>query len=173
MSKPSDGLEPSTPSLLLKASQHPPIGIVMLRSCVIAGVGALCAVLVASTAAAGTSRWVVIADATCRIWQQKSVAIFGANPKEPSTAAGLHTFMLKARPIEVGELHALQAIRLVRPRRATQALSYVAADVAELDEAIAAYREGNRTRFLERSFAWQTDRRASRAFTAIGATACA
>ena len=100
------------------------------------------------------------------------MATFGANPKEPSTASGLYAFMLKARPIEVGELHALQAIRLPRPSGATHALSFVAADIAELDEAVAAYRAGNRARFLERSFAWQTDRRASGAFKAIGATAC-
>lgn len=154
------------------ASLRLPIGIVMSRSRVIAA-GAVCGVLVASTAAAGTSGWVVKANATCRIWQKKSVATFGANPKEPSTASEMYTFMLKARPIEVGELHALQAIRLVRPHGATQALAYGAADIAELDEAIAAYRAGNRTRFLERTFAWQTDRRASRALKAIGATACA
>jgi hypothetical protein len=146
----------------------------MVRSWVIAaGVGAVSAVMVASTAAAGTSAWVVKANATCRTWQGKSVAMFGANPKEPSTASGLYMFMLKARPIEVGELHGLQAIRLPRPRGATQALSYVAGDIAELDEAVAAYRAGDRTRFLERSFAWQTDRRAIRAFKMIGATGCA
>jgi hypothetical protein len=128
-------------------------------------------ILVASAAVAGTSAWVVKANATCRVWQE-AVAAFGANPKEPSTAAGMYRFMLEARPIEVGELHALQGIRLARPPRATKALSYVVADIAELDAEIAAYRAGNQARFLERTIAWQTDRRASRAFKAIGATAC-
>jgi hypothetical protein len=125
-----------------------------------------------ASAAASTSAWVVKANATCRVWQQRSAALFGTNPAEPSTTAGMYAFAVKARPIEVGELHALQAIRLTRPPGATKALSYVVADIAELDAAIAAYRAGNKARFLERAFAWQTDRRASRAFKAIGATAC-
>jgi hypothetical protein len=135
--------------------------------------GAALAVVSVSAAFTATSAWVVKANATCRSWQQRSVATFGANPKEPTTAAGLYRFMLKARPIEVGELRALEAIRSTRPPGATKALSFAAADVAELDAAIAAYRAGKSARFLERAFAWQTDRRASRAFKAIGAKTCA
>jgi hypothetical protein len=148
-------------------------GRMMMRVARAVAVGSALAILVVSAAVAGTPAWVVKANATCRAWQQKSVATFGANPKEPSTVAAMYTFMLKARPIEVGELHALQAIRLARPPGATTALSYVVSDIAALDAAIAAYRAGNQARFLERTIAWQTDRRASRAFKAIGATSCA
>ena len=143
------------------------------RVAAVGALGLLLAIFVASAAVASTSAWVVKANAACRLWQQKSVATFGANPKAPSTAGGMYTFELKARPIEVGELHALEAIRAARPPGATRALSYIVADVAELDAAIAAYRAGNQARFLERTFAWLNDHRASRAFKAIGATDCA
>jgi hypothetical protein len=146
--------------------------MVGMRSAASAAVG-LFVILVASAAVAGSSAWVVKANATCQVWQQKFVATFGANPKEPSTASGMYKFMLKARPIEVGELHALQGIRLARPAEATKALSSTVANITVLDAAIAAHRAGNQARFLERAFAWQTDTRASRAFKAIGATACA
>jgi hypothetical protein len=128
--------------------------------------------LCTTAALAAPSPWAAKANATCRVWQQKFVATFGANPKEPSTASALYAFEVKARPLEVGELHALQAIRLARPPAATKALSYLAANVKVLDAALAAYRAGDRTRFLERSFAWQTDKRPSAAFKALGAPAC-
>jgi hypothetical protein len=136
-------------------------------------VGSAFAILGVSAAFAATFGWTVKANATCRVWKQESDAALGANPKVPSTAAGMYTFMVNARPIRVGELKALETIRLPRPPGATKALSYSAAAIGELDAAIAAYRAGNQARSMERAFAWLTDRRASRTFKAIGANACA
>jgi hypothetical protein len=80
--------------------------------------------------------------------------------------------MLKVRPIEAGELRALRAIRAPRPVGAAKALALVSIDISELDAGIAAYRDGNRAKFLRDAEIWQSDRRASRAFAAIGAKSC-
>jgi len=137
------------------------------------GVAVIALVLVsAASADAAASPWAVKANAVCKVWQQKAAAEFGPNPAEPSTPAAMYRFMQKARPIEAGELNGLKAIRLPRPAGAARALTFAAADLAELDQGLAAYRAGNQTKFLERVIAWQTDHRATRAFKALGAPAC-
>jgi hypothetical protein len=126
----------------------------------------------AATSVAAPSPWAVKANATCKTWRQKSAAVLGAHPTMPKTPAATYRFMQKARPIQVGELKALSAIRLPRPAAGTRALTYAAADIAELDAGLAAYRAGNQAKFLERAFASLTDTRAQRAFKALGAPAC-
>jgi hypothetical protein len=127
-----------------------------------------------TAAASGATRstWVAKANATCRLWKEKAAAVFGSNPTQPSTPAGMFRFMLKVRPIEAGELRALRAIRAPRPVGAAKALALVSIDISELDAGIAAYRDGNRAKFLRDAEIWQSDRRASRAFAAIGAKSC-
>jgi hypothetical protein len=132
----------------------------------------VCATLAAASAAA-SSGWFTKADAVCTAWHQKAVAAFGANPAQPTTLRGTFEFMLKARRIESGELQALKAITLPRPAAATTALALASADLRELDAGLAAYRDGNRAEFTHDVSVWQADRRASRAFTALGARACA
>jgi hypothetical protein len=127
---------------------------------------------VAAGASARNSTWVAKANATCRLWKQKAAEAVGSNPAQPSTPAGMFKFMLKVRPIEAGELRALRAIRLPRPAGAAKALAFGATDLSELDAGIAAYRAGQRAKFLHDVDVWQSDRRASRAFAAIGAKSC-
>ena len=81
-------------------------------------------------------------------------------------------FMLKARPIEVGELRALKAIRAPRPAGAVRAFTLVSLDISELDAGVAAYRDGNHAKFVHDVGVWQSDHRASRAFAALGAKSC-
>ena len=127
---------------------------------------------IAAAAGAAGSIWIAKANATCRVWNQKAVAALGSHPTQPSTAAGMFKFMVKAQPLETGELRALRAIRAPRPVGATKALGFVSIDISELNAGIAAYRAGNRTKFLQDVNVWQSDHRASRAFAAIGAKAC-
>ena len=137
-------------------------------------VGALAVAAVSAGAAtAATSAWVKAATPVCKRWHQRSVSVFGAHPKAPTTQAGMYRYLVKARPIEAGTLHDLQAIRVPRSAGVSPALAYAATDVKELDAAIAAYRAGNKQAFMQRVSVWQSDRRASRAFTRIGAPACA
>ena len=118
------------------------------------------------------SVWVAKANAVCKVWQKKAAAAVGATPQRPATLKGMFAFMLKARPIEAGEVHALEAITSPRPAGAAKALSLAAADVREIDAGIAAYRAGKRTAFIHDVDVWQSDRRTSRAFAALGAQAC-
>jgi hypothetical protein len=132
----------------------------------------LLSMAVAGTSVAAGSPWVAKANATCRVWTAKAKSEFGPNPSAPSTPAGMFKFMLKARPIEAGELRDLKSIRLQRPAGANNALRFVALDIEEIDTGIAAYRAGNHAKFLRDVGFWQSDHRASHAFKAIGANAC-
>lgn len=80
--------------------------------------------------------------------------------------------MVKVRPIEAGILHGLEAIPLPRPAGASRALALAAADLRELDAALAAYRGGNKTAFNKDATLWSSDHRASRAFASIGLRSC-
>ena len=128
------------------------------------------AAAVATAGAAAISPWATKANAVCAGWHKKGEAILARQPK---TAAQWYAFMVKARPIEAGMLHDLQAIPLTRPAGATRALALVAIDVHEIDVALAAYRSGHASAFTADAGAWITDQRASKAFAAIGAKACA
>jgi hypothetical protein len=143
----------------------------MTKAAVVFSVVALALALAAASVAA-PSPWAVKANATCKAWQHRSAALLGAHPTLPKTPTATYRLMQKARPIQLGELEALTAIRLPRPAAATRALTLAAADIAELDDGLAAYRAGNQAKFLERAFAWLTDTRAERAFKALGAPAC-
>jgi hypothetical protein len=139
-----------------------------------AAVAAVVIVAPVSTAgAAPVSPWAAKANSVCVTWHKKGEAVLGANPAQPKTAAQWYAFMEKARPIEVGMLHGLQAIRLTRPPGATHALALAGADVHEIDVALAAYRSGHTAAFTRDAGAWITDQRASKAFAAIGAKSCA
>jgi hypothetical protein len=125
---------------------------------------------VAASAAATISPWATKANAVCAAWHRKGEAVLGVQPK---TVAQWYAFMVKARPIEVGMLRGLQAIPLTRPAGATHALALAAADIHELDVALAAYRSGHTAAFTNDAGAWITDQRSSKAFAAIGAKSCA
>jgi len=130
------------------------------------------AALSAIPGAAATSPWTTKANAVCDTWHKKGEAALGAHPAQPKTAAQWYVFMQRVRPIEAGMLHALQAIPLARPAGAARALSLAAADVREIDVALAAYRAGHTATFTSDAGAWITDQRASKAFAALGAKSC-
>jgi hypothetical protein len=134
---------------------------------------AVAGALSVSAALAATSLWATKANAVCAAWHKKGEAILGAHPAQPRTAAQWYAFMEKTRPIEVGMLHGLQAIPVTRPAGAAHALVLAAADVREIDAALTAYRSGHTAAFTSDAGAWITDQRASKAFAAIGAKACA
>ena len=140
------------------------------RIVLVATAGGVCAA--SAVAVAATSPWAERADAICRVWQTKAAAALGANTQQPSTPKGMYEFMLKARPFEAGELHALKTITVRRPAAATRALAFASSDLREVDAAIAAYRARRQALFLRDANVWQSDRRASRAFAALGARAC-
>jgi hypothetical protein len=125
-----------------------------------------------ATVVSGSTLWTKHADAVCVAWQKKVAAAFGAHPQQPSTAKGIYEFMVKARPIEAGELNALRRIHDPRPSGAAKALALAAADLRELDAGIAAYRAGDPALFLHDVNVWQSDHRTHRAFLAVGARAC-
>jgi hypothetical protein len=81
-------------------------------------------------------------------------------------------FMLKIRPNESGRLAALVAIASP-PAAASNAFRLARIDISELDAGIAAHRAGNSAAFLRDFKTWLADERASRAFAALGAKACA
>src|SRR5439155_15087437 len=66
---------------------------------------------------------------------------------------------------------ALEQIALPRPAGAARALRLARLDIRELDAGIAAYRAGKSQAFIRDVGVWQSDRRASRAFRALGAPA--
>jgi hypothetical protein len=135
-------------------------------------VTASCAAFALGSGGAATSPWIAKANATCTLWHKKAVTRLGAHPKQPTTLTGVYRFVLKAQPIEAGELHALQAIPGQRPPGAAKALSYASLDVKEIDAAIADWRAGDKQAFAHDVDVWQSDHRASRAFVKLGATAC-
>jgi hypothetical protein len=139
---------------------------------VVAMVMAACAAGTPVVLGADRSTWVAQANAVCKVWQQKAAAALGANPKRPTTLKGMFAFMLKALPIESGELHALAAITAPRPAGAARALSLGSMDVLEIEAGIVAYRSGKRGEFVHDVTVWQSDHRTSRAFAALGAPAC-
>ena len=126
--------------------------------------------LAGTAGAAAISPWVTKGNAVCAAWHKKGEAILTSQPR---TAARWYAFMVKARPIEVGMLHGLRAIPLTRPAGAGHALALAAADIHELDVALAAYRSGDKAAFTADAGAWIADQRASKAFAAIGAKNCA
>ncbi len=125
----------------------------------------------ADSVPAASSPWITKANATCRAWEHKANVAFGPNPST-ATPAAVYKLLLKARPIETGELHALKAIPGARPAGANKAFHLVALDIQELDTAITAYRAGRQTTLLRAVAVWQSDRRAGLAFRAIGAKDC-
>jgi hypothetical protein len=82
-------------------------------------------------------------------------------------------FMLKIRPIEAGRLAAIEVIASPQPAGASKALALARVDIKELDAGIAAHRAGNAAAFASSLKVWWTDERASHAFVALGAKACA
>jgi hypothetical protein len=134
---------------------------------------AVCGFVLAGSAFAATSSWVKEANSVCLVWQKKAAASLGANPKQPTTLKGMYEFMVKARPIESGELHALEAMPQARPAGALHAFALAREDIKEIDAGIAAYRAGRQAAFIHDADVWQSDSRTSKAFTALGATTCA
>ena len=122
------------------------------------------------SAGAATSPWALKANAVCAAWSAKAKAALGTTA--PNTQARLYAYRVKARPIEVGLLRGLKAISLPRPAGANRVLSLAAADIRELDTALAAYRAGNKAAFSRAARIWSSDHRTGEAFAAIGARAC-
>jgi hypothetical protein len=131
------------------------------------------AVAVAIPALAATSPWVKKADVVCSLWDKKATAALGANPKPPTTARGEFNFVVKARALESGQLHALEAIPPPRPAGVPHAFALARADIKELDAGLAAYRAGKLSTFAHDVDVWQSDHRTSQAFIDLGAIACA
>ena len=123
------------------------------------------------SAAPRASGWVAKANAACEASNAKVLAAFGGHPTVPSTRASMFRFMVKIRPLEVGRLKALRAIPSP-PAGAAKAFALAQADIAELDAAVSAYRDGNSGAFGREATTWWNDRRASRAFAALGARSC-
>jgi hypothetical protein len=131
-----------------------------------------CAVL-AAFAAGATSPWAIKANAVCAAWDKKAPAIFGTTPLNPKTPKQMFAFLLKGRTIEKGILADLRRISLPRPPGADKALSLAAADVREITTLIGLYGAVSDAEFKRDFVAWESDNRAGRAFTAIGAHVCA
>jgi hypothetical protein len=131
------------------------------------------ALTLAVPALAATSPWVKKADVVCGIWDKKAVAALGANPKPPTTAKGEFNFVVKARALESGQLHALEAIPPPRPAGVPHAFALARADIKEIDAGLAAYRAGKEAAFAHDVNVWQSDHRTSQAFINLGAIACA
>ena len=135
---------------------------------------ALCAAVACAapaTAATRASGWVAKANAACEASNKKVLAAFGGHPTVPSTRASMFRFMREIRPLEVGRLEALKAIPSP-PAGAAKAFALAQGDISELDAAVAAYRAGNPAAFGREATTWWNDRRASRAFAALGAKSC-
>jgi hypothetical protein len=137
----------------------------------VAVAAAIGAAILASAAIAATPAWATKANAVCTAWGKKGIAAVGTNPPL-KTPAQKYSFMLEIRPIEVGLLHGLLAIRLPRPPGANHALSLAESDIGELTAAISAYHSGHRTAFSRDWRLWRADSRAGHAFASIGATVC-
>jgi hypothetical protein len=119
---------------------------------------------------AATSPWATRANAICASWSAKAKAALGTTA--PKTQSQIYAYMVKARPIEAGLLRDLRAISVPRPAGANRGLAFAAADIREIDSALAAYRAGHKTAFVKDAEIWQSDHRTSDAFAAIGARAC-
>jgi hypothetical protein len=132
---------------------------------------ALLLAALAGSAVAATDPWATRANAVCRSWVPRQKAAF-AGLKAPKTKADAYRFLLVARPLEVGLLRDLRAIKVARSPAAERALAAAAHDVVELDAARAAY-TGDTKPFLRLFTRWVTDERATKAFSAAGAADCA
>ena len=128
---------------------------------------AVASLLAAVAAFAATSPWVTKANATCRVWDKKATAALGS--AQANTDAQTYVLLRKSLPLERGLLAALEAIKEKRPPGASRAFALARLDIAEVRAAIAAYRTSS---FHRKTAVWASDRRADRAFVAIGARNC-
>ena len=122
-------------------------------------------------AATRGSGWTAKANAACKASNAKVIAAFGGHPTVPTSRVSMFRFMVKIRPLEVSRLNTLKAIPSP-PAGAEKAFALARSDIAELDAAMAAYRDGNSAAFGREATAWWNDQRAGRAFAALGAKSC-
>jgi hypothetical protein len=136
----------------------------LVASFVAAAVVALASVTGAS---AGTRSWSQQANGVCTVWLAKLKQAFAT----PVTAAQLYPFAVHVKGMESSELAQLQQIP-GRDAAGSAALAAVRVDIAELGSAIAAWKQGDPTRFVTIFKRYLNDERPKSAFAVAGATAC-